>query len=79
AAKLRNEALAAHPGTTAGFTDAALPSLLASDLSADQFRDVLSRLDRAAPDVEATGIVGDVGADVGADLGDPIHVDHPPS
>ncbi|MFM1871998.1 MAG: hypothetical protein RL398_1420, partial [Planctomycetota bacterium] len=47
AAKLRNEALAAHPGTTAGFTDAALPSLLASDLSADQLRDVLSRLDRA--------------------------------
>ncbi len=46
-AQLRRAALAAHPGSVQGFTDAALPNLLASDLDADQLRHLLGRLDRA--------------------------------
>ena len=49
-ARLTAQALAQHPGTVNGFTDAALPGLLASNLDEQQLRSLLQRLDR--PDVD---------------------------
>jgi hypothetical protein len=46
-AALRKQALESAPGTVSGFTDAALPTLLGENLSADQLHDLLSRLRRA--------------------------------
>ncbi len=58
---LTQRALAQNPGTVDGFTDAALPGLLATSLDADTLHSLLGRLQRPDVDNLPAAIVRDLG------------------